>query len=100
MFLRTLPFYNISTFYSISFPVPVLGNFTDEEINGIPTPQDNSEYPLQRDEVQSNPAKGERNHGPHSKCFFFIFMIPFFRSFCIGKEHVRIFGVLTWLTDG
>ncbi|CAD7086290.1 unnamed protein product [Hermetia illucens] len=45
--------------------VPVLGNFTDEEINGIPTPQDNSEYPLQRDEVQSNPAKGERNHGPH-----------------------------------
>lgn len=45
------------------FIVPLSGNFTEEEANGIISPQDNSlEYPLQRDEVQSTPNKGERNH--------------------------------------
>ncbi|XP_055850149.1 discoidin domain-containing receptor 2-like isoform X2 [Episyrphus balteatus] len=49
----------------ISFiSVPVVGNFTDEEISGSTSPQDTPEYPLQRDEVQTNPSKGERSHVP------------------------------------
>lgn len=48
---------------------PVLGNFTEEEVNGSTLPQDTLEYPLQRDEVQNHHTKGERNHQiPQSKC--------------------------------
>ncbi|XP_055385596.1 discoidin domain-containing receptor 2-like isoform X2 [Condylostylus longicornis] len=49
----------------ISFiSVPVSGNFTDEEISGNSLPHETPEYPLQRDEVQTNPTKGERSHIP------------------------------------
>lgn len=62
-------------FFSLSFQsferhssAPVVGNFTEEEINGSTLPQDTLEYPLQRDEVQTHNGKSERNHQiPQSK---------------------------------
>jgi hypothetical protein len=64
-----------STFYFWYFfyfhvqKAPVFGNFTEEDANSGTQSQDNSiEYPLQRDEVQTTPNKGERNHVPQSKC--------------------------------
>lgn len=44
------------------FAAPVAGNFTEEEANGNTVPQDTIEYPLQRDDVHSQNAKGDRNH--------------------------------------
>lgn len=41
---------------------PILGNFTEEDANGSLAPQDTSEFPLQRDEVQTLNTKGEHNH--------------------------------------
>ena len=38
-------------FVLVSFAAPVVGNFTDEEFSSNISPQDTSEYPLQRDEV-------------------------------------------------
>lgn len=51
---------------------PVVGNFSEEEANGNTVPQDTIEYPLQRDEVHTNNAKGDRNHQiPASKyCYY------------------------------
>lgn len=49
------------------YTAPVLGNYTEEEVNGSTAPQDTLEYPLQRDEVQTIQSKGERNHTPQSK---------------------------------
>jgi hypothetical protein len=69
--------------FLISFPceAPVFGNFTEEDANSVAQSQDNSiEYPLQRDEVQTTPNKGERNHVPQSEynilklCLFFFFV--------------------------
>lgn len=45
------------------FAAPVVGNFTEEDVNGI-SPQDSNslEYPLQRDEVQSTKNNlGDKN---------------------------------------
>lgn len=51
-------------FVFVSFVIlaPVVGNFTEEEANGNTVPQDTLEYPLQRDEVHTTNAKGDRNH--------------------------------------
>lgn len=58
---------------------PVLGNFTEEEVNGSTLPQDTLEYPLQRDEVQTHHTKGERNNHqvPQSKLLFCCFITYF-----------------------
>lgn len=49
---------------------PVVGNFTEEEANGNTVPQDTLEYPLQRDEVHTQNAKGDRNHQiPSGMCY-------------------------------
>lgn len=54
-------------FKDVYFSVPVVGNFSEEDANGIP--QDNSlEYPLQRDEVQSSIKKGSDRNFPQGKC--------------------------------
>lgn len=60
-------------YYFLVITVPVVGNFTEEEANGSTLPQDTSlEYPLQRDEVQTTPSKGERNHIPQSKYTYYM----------------------------
>lgn len=48
--------------FSFVILAPVVGNFTDEEVNGNTVPQDTLEYPLQRDEVHTQNTKGDRNH--------------------------------------
>lgn len=52
---------------------PVVGNFTEEEANGNTVPQDTLEYPLQRDEVHTQNAKGDRNHQIPSGMLYNIF---------------------------
>lgn len=52
----------VSFFLSCVILAPVAGNFTEEEANGNTVPQDTLEYPLQRDEVHTQNAKGDRNH--------------------------------------
>lgn len=54
--------FNFSYFLSFVILAPVIGNFTEEEANGNNVPQDTLEYPLQRDEVHTQNAKGDRNH--------------------------------------
>ena len=54
--------YGVVVFFSRVILAPVVGNFTEEEANGNTVPQDTLEYPLQRDEVHTQNAKGDRNH--------------------------------------
>lgn len=58
-----------SFYFSCVYLAPVVGNFTEEEANGNTVPQDTLEYPLQRDEVHTQNAKGDRNHQIPSSMF-------------------------------
>lgn len=81
--------YFIFLFVFVSFVIlaPVVGNFTEEEANGNTVPQDTLEYPLQRDEVHTTNAKGDRNHqipsGMLSSLFHNCFVSFFFSSFFV-----------------
>lgn len=91
LLINSLISYSLYSLYSViltfsCFPIhvvlflaPVLGNFTEEEVNGSTLPQDTLEYPLQRDEVQTHHTKGERNNHqvPQSKLLFCCFITYF-----------------------
>lgn len=64
-------------------------------------PQDTLEYPLQRDEVQTTPNKGERAHVPQSMflsiyylLFNFIFILNFYFKNLITKGSFSYIKVL------
>lgn len=72
---------------------PVVGNFTEEEANGNTVPQDTIEYPLQRDEVHTQNAKGDRNQQIPSSKWWFHWILPLFPI-----EGDEVYREIYWLS--